>query len=174
LCLYIYLYTSGSGSSVGIATGYELDGPGIESRWEARFSAPVQTGPGAYPASCTMRTGTFTGVNSGRGMMLTLHPLLVPWSRKGRAIPLLPLWAVRPVQSLSACTRVTFTFYLFTSTQRKYVKYCEATYCIPGGEYQNSEEHSASIFSIRDTGRQQLLSRRLYLSNCMVAHPRTQ
>ena len=27
-----------------------------------------------------------------------------------RAIPLLPLWAVRPVQSLSACTRVTFTF----------------------------------------------------------------
>jgi len=26
------------------------------------------------------------------------------------AIPLLPLWAVRPVQSLSACTRVHFTF----------------------------------------------------------------
>jgi hypothetical protein len=31
----------------------------------------------------------------------------LPYSR---AIPLLPLWAVRPVQSLSACTRVTFTF----------------------------------------------------------------
>jgi hypothetical protein len=29
---------------------------------------------------------------------LTPHPLLVPWSRNGRAIPLLPLWAVRPVQ----------------------------------------------------------------------------
>jgi hypothetical protein len=29
-----------------------------------------------------------------------------------RAIPLLPLWAVRPVQSLSACTRVHFTFFL--------------------------------------------------------------
>jgi len=27
------------GSSVCIATDYELDGPGIESRWEARFSA---------------------------------------------------------------------------------------------------------------------------------------
>jgi len=38
------------------------------------------------------------------------HPLLVPWSRKGRAIPLLPLWTVRPVQSLSVCTRVHFTF----------------------------------------------------------------
>jgi hypothetical protein len=31
-------------------------------------------------------------------------------SRKGRAKPLLPQWAVRPVQSLSACTRVHFTF----------------------------------------------------------------
>jgi len=36
----------------------------------------------------------------------------LPWSRKSRAIPLLPLWAVRPVQSLSACTRVPFNFYL--------------------------------------------------------------
>ena len=76
----------------------------------ARFSAPVQTGPGAHPASCTMGTGSFLGVKSGRGVTLTLHPLLVPWSRKGRAIPLLRPWAVRPVQSLSACTRVHFTF----------------------------------------------------------------
>jgi hypothetical protein len=51
----------GPGSSVGIATGYGLDGPGIESRWGARFSAPVQTGPGAHPASCTMGTGSFPG-----------------------------------------------------------------------------------------------------------------
>jgi len=27
----------------------------------ARFSAPVQTGPGAHPASCTMGTGSFPG-----------------------------------------------------------------------------------------------------------------
>jgi len=70
----------GRGSSVGTATGYGLDGPGIESRWEARFSAPVQTGPGAHPASCTMSTGSFPGVKSGRGVTLTSHPLLVPWS----------------------------------------------------------------------------------------------
>ena len=38
-------------SSVGIATRYGLDGPGFESRWEARFSATAQTGPGAHPAS---------------------------------------------------------------------------------------------------------------------------
>ena len=75
-----------------------------------RFSAPVQTGPGAHPASCIMGTGPLPGVKSGRGVLLTPHHLLVPWSRKGRAIPLFPLWAVRPVRSLSACTRVHFTF----------------------------------------------------------------
>ena len=76
----------------------------------ARFSAPVQTGPWAHPASCTMGTGSFLGVKSSRDVTLTSHPLLVPWSRKGRAICLLPLWAVWPVQSLRACTRVLFNF----------------------------------------------------------------
>jgi len=39
----------------------------------ARFSAPVQTGPGAHPASCTMGTGSFPGVKRpGRGVD---HPL---------------------------------------------------------------------------------------------------
>ena len=51
-------------------------------------------------------------VKSGRGVTRTPHPHLVPWSWKGRAIPLLPLWAVRPVQSLSACTKVTFNLHL--------------------------------------------------------------
>ena len=46
----------------GIATRYGLDGPGIKSRWGERFSAPVQTGTGAHPASCTMGTGSFPGV----------------------------------------------------------------------------------------------------------------
>ena len=99
----------GPGSSVSIATGYGLDGPGIESRWGARFSAPVQTGSGAHPASCTMGTGSFPGVKSGRGVTLTPHPLLCRGQEKSKAIPLLSLWAVRPVQSLSASTRVHFT-----------------------------------------------------------------
>jgi hypothetical protein len=35
----------------------------------ARFSAPIQTGPGAHPASCTMGTGSFPGVKrSGCGV----------------------------------------------------------------------------------------------------------
>jgi len=76
--LTFLLLEGGPGSSVGIATGYGLDGPGIESRWWARFSAPVQTVPGAHPVSCTMGTGSFPGVKSGRGVTLTPHPLLVP------------------------------------------------------------------------------------------------
>jgi len=44
----------------------------------ARFSAPVQTGPGAHPASCTMGTVFFPGVKSGQDVTLTPHPLLVP------------------------------------------------------------------------------------------------
>ena len=53
------------------------------------------------------------GKERSQGVTLNPHPLLVPWSRKSRAIPLLSLWTVQPVQSLSACTRVHFTlFYL--------------------------------------------------------------
>jgi hypothetical protein len=57
-----YKLTTGRDSSVGIATGYGLDGPGIESRWRAIFFAHVQTGPEAHPASCSMGTGSFPGV----------------------------------------------------------------------------------------------------------------
>jgi hypothetical protein len=64
----------GRDSSVDIGTGYGLDGPGIESRWGAIFSAPIQTGPGAHPASCTMGNVSFPGVKSGQGVMLTLTP----------------------------------------------------------------------------------------------------
>jgi hypothetical protein len=45
-----------------MAADYGLNGSGIESRWEARFFAHVQTGPEAHPASCTMGTGSFPGV----------------------------------------------------------------------------------------------------------------
>jgi len=65
-------------SSVGIATGYGLDGPGIEFRWRARFSVPVQTGPGAHPASCTMGTGSFPGGKERPGRDAGPSPLLVP------------------------------------------------------------------------------------------------
>ena len=52
----------GRDSSVGMATRYGLHGPGIESRWGAIFSAPVQTATVAHPTSCTMVIGSFPGV----------------------------------------------------------------------------------------------------------------
>jgi hypothetical protein len=60
--IYYQLHShSGLGGVVSIATGYGLDGPGIESPVGARFSAPVQTGPGAHPASYTRDPGSFPG-----------------------------------------------------------------------------------------------------------------
>jgi hypothetical protein len=35
---------------------------------------PVQTGPEAHPASCTMGAGSFPGLKYGRGVLLTTHP----------------------------------------------------------------------------------------------------
>ena len=91
----------------------------------ARFSSPVQTGPGAHPASCKTGTGSFPGAKSGQDVTLTPHPPLVPWSRKSRAIPLFPLWGggVRPVQTLSVCTRVHFTLPF-------YPKLCEDSFTL--------------------------------------------
>ena len=86
--------------------------PGDRIPVGTRLSTPVQTGPEAHPASCTMGTGSFPGVKSRQGVMLTPYPLLVPWSRKSRAILLLFLWVVWLVQNLSDCTRVHFTFFL--------------------------------------------------------------
>jgi hypothetical protein len=56
-------------SSVTIATRYGLDCPGFESLWGSRFSAPVQTVPGAHPAPYEMGTGSFPRVKrQGRGV----------------------------------------------------------------------------------------------------------
>ena len=58
--IYTYIYVCGPGSSVGIATDYDLDSPGIESQWGRDFP-PVQTGPGAHAASCTQEAGWVPG-----------------------------------------------------------------------------------------------------------------
>jgi hypothetical protein len=89
LCVYVYIKQSweedGQGSVVSIATGYGLDGPGIESPWGEIFrTCPDRLwGPSSL---LYMGTGSFLGVKSGRGVTQTPHPLLVPWSLKGRAV----------------------------------------------------------------------------------------
>jgi len=48
---------------------------------EARFSAPVQTGPAAHPASYTMGIGSFPGAKRP-GVALITHPHLGPRLKK--------------------------------------------------------------------------------------------
>jgi len=79
------------GSSVGIATELRAGRSGAESRWGRDFP-PVQTSPGAHPASCKMGTVSFPGVKCGWAVLLTTHPHLVPQSWKSRAMPLRTLW----------------------------------------------------------------------------------
>ena len=71
---------SGPGSVMGVSDWLQAGRSGDRIPVEAKFSAPVQTGPGFHPAFCTIGTGSFLGVKSGRGVTLTPHPLLVPSS----------------------------------------------------------------------------------------------
>ena len=65
-------------SSVGITTGYGLDGPGIESRCWQDFPHLFRPALGATQPPVQWVPGLSPGVKSGRGVTLTPHPLLVP------------------------------------------------------------------------------------------------
>jgi hypothetical protein len=70
----------------------------------ARFSTPVQTGPGVHPAPYTMGTGSFPRVKRpGRGLEV----------KERVDIPLLPFWA------FVVCCSANFTF-TFTYKMPKY------------------------------------------------------
>ena len=80
----------GPGSSVGVTIGYGLDVRGSNSGGGEIFRTCPDR-PWGPPSLLYNGYRVFPGVKSGQGVTLTPHPLLVPWSRKGRAIPLLPL-----------------------------------------------------------------------------------
>ena len=71
----------GPGSSVGIATAYGLDGPGIESRCGQDF--PHLSRPALRPTQHPVKwvPGLSGGASCGRGVTLTLHPDLTPRSK---------------------------------------------------------------------------------------------
>ena len=69
-------------SVLDIATRYGLGRPGIESRWGARFSPPVPTGPGTHPASYTMGTGSLSWGIKRPGCGIDHPPHLAPKIKK--------------------------------------------------------------------------------------------
>jgi len=70
---------------------------------EARFSVPVQTGPGAHPTSYTIGAGSFPGVKRpGRGVDHSPH--LAPRLKERVKLYLYSL------RAYVACSRLNFTF----------------------------------------------------------------
>ena len=90
--IYIYMHWLRAGRS------------GIESRWGRDFP-PVQTGPGAHPASCKMGTGSLPGVKCGRGVLLT------PFYCRGHGR--VELYLYPPSGPHRACNGITLP-YLYT------------------------------------------------------------
>ena len=123
--------------SVGIATRYGVDGPGMESRWEARFSAPVQTGPVAHPASCTMGTGSFLWVKrpgsvidhtppsstevEGRVELYICSPSGPLWPVPGRTLhlPLLLQNTIHSVYYINKTNKTCTTLHDGTTTENR-------------------------------------------------------
>jgi hypothetical protein len=92
------------GSSVGVATGYGLDGPGIESWWAGGdFPHPSRMAFGP-PAYYIIGTGTFLEVKRpGRGVN---HPATSSAEVKEGV----GLYFYSLLWAFVACYRVTFTF----------------------------------------------------------------
>ena len=111
-----------AGSSVGIETGYGLDGPGMESWW-GRYFPPVQTGPGAHPASCKIGTLSFPGVKCG---CWRLTPSSVAVMEEWSCTSTHPLGHTGPVMgSLFYTDLIKYTAY--SCSQKHHIQYISIT-----------------------------------------------
>ena len=113
---HVYFNKGGRDSSVGIATRYGLDGPGIEFRWGGEAFRTRPDRPWGPPNLLYNGYRVFPGIKRP-GRVLTPHPHLQCRSlKKCRAIPLPTL------RALVAHKGGTFTVYLYTLTKVKWKK----------------------------------------------------
>jgi len=101
----------GRDTSVGIATSYGLDGPGMEFRWGRDFPHPSRTALGAQPAYCTMGNGSFPGGKAAGSWRWPSTPSSAEVKERVELHPYSPSGPSWPV------LRVNFTF-IFTFTRK--------------------------------------------------------
>jgi hypothetical protein len=122
-------FTGSWDSSVGIATRYGLEGPGIESQWGEIFRTYRDRLRGP-PSLLYNGYRVFPGGKGDRGVMLTTHPLPVLRLRKSWAIPPLTL---RVLLGLVRGSLYQFTGYTITSglsTKHIVCKCALKNYCV--------------------------------------------
>ena len=107
----------GRDSVVGMASSLWAACSGHRIPVVTRFFAPIQTGPGAHPASYTMRTGSFPGVNRPR-RGVDHPPHLVQRLKKDYGYISPPLWAFVMCSTLNFIFYFTFTFTKFLGFDR--------------------------------------------------------
>ena len=120
---------------------------------EARFSASVQTCPGAHPASWKMSTRSFPGVKRpGRGVDHPPH--LAPRLKKKYSYISTPLWA------FVDCYRVTFTFIIWFSLYQQ--SYFSIFFFFIFRSSLRPKGYTTPVFSCTDKGKSRTRQRRTY------------
>jgi len=124
-------YFRGRNSSAGTTTCCGLNGPG-SNPGGARFSAHIQTDPGAHPPSYTMGNGSFPGVKAAGAWCSPFTPFSAEVKeRVGLYLYFPPLWAFVACSGVN-CTLfcIIFCFYLFLpSVYSKFIALSDVALC---------------------------------------------